>query len=57
MNNVNVTGRLTRDPELRSTGSGDSICKMRLAVDRIDLTPAARSTRRRAARAREVDGI
>ena len=35
MNNVNVTGRLTRDPELRSTGSGDSICKMRLAVDRM----------------------
>ncbi len=35
MNNVNLTGRLTRDPELRNTSSGDSVCKMRLAVDRM----------------------
>jgi len=35
MNSFNATGRLTRDPELRSTSSGDSVCKMRLAVDRM----------------------
>jgi single-strand DNA-binding protein len=34
MNTFNATGRLTRDPELRSTSSG-SVCKMRLAVDRM----------------------
>ena len=34
--NVNVvvlTGNLTRDPELRSTVSGTSVCKLRLAVN------------------------
>jgi single-strand DNA-binding protein len=36
VSNVNVvviTGNLTRDPELRSTGSGTSVCKLRVAVN------------------------
>jgi single-strand DNA-binding protein len=36
MQNVNVvviTGNLTRDPELRSTGGGTSVCEMRVAVN------------------------
>jgi len=32
-NQVEFTGRLTRDPELRSTPSGTSVCRMRIAVD------------------------
>jgi single-strand DNA-binding protein len=32
-NQVEFTGRLTRDPELRSTPSGTSLCRMRIAVD------------------------
>jgi single-strand DNA-binding protein len=32
-NRVAFTGRLTQDPELRSTTSGTSVCRMRLAVD------------------------
>jgi single-strand DNA-binding protein len=35
-NNVNVvviTGNMTRDPELRSTGGGTSVCEMRVAVN------------------------
>jgi single-strand DNA-binding protein len=35
MNNVSITGRLTRDPELRLIGEGKNICKLRLAVDRM----------------------
>ena len=35
MNCVALTGRLTRDPELRQLPSGDSVCSMRLAVDRM----------------------
>ncbi len=35
MNTISLTGRLTRDPELRSTGDGSSVCKLRLAVDRM----------------------
>jgi single-strand DNA-binding protein len=34
--NINVvvlTGNLTRDPELRSTPSGTSVCKLRIAVN------------------------
>jgi single-strand DNA-binding protein len=31
MNVVNLIGRLTRDPELRSTQGGTSVCEMRLA--------------------------
>lgn len=33
MNHLNLTGRLTRDPELRSLPSGDTVCTIRLAVD------------------------
>ena len=33
MNRITITGRLTRDPELRSLPSGDPVCKLRLAVD------------------------
>ncbi|HEX3735223.1 MAG TPA: single-stranded DNA-binding protein [Solirubrobacterales bacterium] len=32
MNNVSLTGRLTRDPELRDTRAG-AVCQLRLAVD------------------------
>jgi single-strand DNA-binding protein len=30
---VVITGNLTRDPELRSTGGGTSVCEMRVAVN------------------------
>lgn len=33
MNRITITGRLTRDPELRPLPSGDPVCKLRLAVD------------------------
>jgi len=33
VNVVVITGNLTRDPELRSTGGGTSVCKMRVAVN------------------------
>lgn len=33
INRVMVTGNLTKDPELRSTGSGMSVLKMRMAVN------------------------
>jgi single-strand DNA-binding protein len=33
VNRVVITGNLTKDPELRSTQSGLSICKMRVAVN------------------------
>ncbi len=33
MNNVCLVGRLTRDPELRTTASGLSNCRFSLAVD------------------------
>ncbi len=33
MNNVCLVGRLTRDPELRTTSSGLSNCRFSLAVD------------------------
>jgi single-strand DNA-binding protein len=32
VNVVVITGNLTRDPELRSTGSGMAVCDMRVAV-------------------------
>ncbi len=32
LNRVTLVGRLTRDPELRRTPSGDPICSIRLAV-------------------------
>ncbi len=33
INRVTVTGNLTRDPELRSTPSGTSVCSLRIAVN------------------------
>jgi single-strand DNA-binding protein len=33
INRVLVTGNLTRDPELRSTPNGTSVCKLRIAVN------------------------
>jgi single-strand DNA-binding protein len=33
MNTVSLIGRLTRDPELRTTHSGQAVCNMRVAVD------------------------
>jgi single-strand DNA-binding protein len=34
LNRAVLTGRLTKDPELRSTGSGTKVCSFTLAVDR-----------------------
>ncbi|MDQ3570040.1 MAG: single-stranded DNA-binding protein [Actinomycetota bacterium] len=34
MNSVNLIGRLTRDPELRTTNGGTPVCTLRLAVPR-----------------------
>jgi single-strand DNA-binding protein len=40
MNSVNLTGRLTADPELRSTADGKTVLNMRVAIngrnDRVD---------------------
>ena len=33
MNTINLTGRLTRDPESRATSGGQEVCAIRLAVD------------------------
>jgi single-strand DNA-binding protein len=33
INSVVITGNLTKDPELRSTSGGTSICKLRVAVN------------------------
>src|SRR5688500_12812517 len=33
LNRVIITGNLTRDPELRSFSSGNSVCKLRVAVN------------------------
>jgi single-strand DNA-binding protein len=33
MNSINITGRLTTDPESRSLPSGEKVCKLRLAVE------------------------
>ena len=46
INRVILVGNLTRDPELRHTPSGTSVCKLRLAVN------SARRTRPRASGAR-----
>mgnify|MGYP001132721429 CR=1 FL=1 len=34
MNTVTLTGRLTRDPELRYSANGNAVCKFGLAVKR-----------------------
>lgn len=34
MNNVNLIGRLTRDPEIRETVNGDEVVNFTLAIDR-----------------------
>ena len=34
MNKVLISGRLTRDPELRTTNSGTEVCSFCIAVDR-----------------------
>ena len=34
MNQINITGRLSADPELKKTQSGKSVCSFRLAVSR-----------------------
>lgn len=36
MNNINLIGRLTRDPKGRTTDSGKSVASMRLAIPRRD---------------------
>lgn len=33
INSIQLTGRLTRDPELRQIPGGDPVCKIRIAVD------------------------
>lgn len=33
MNTVNIIGRLTKDPEIRETKNGSSVCDFRLAID------------------------
>lgn len=33
LNNINVTGHLTRDPDLRNTPSGKDVCNFRVAVN------------------------
>lgn len=38
LNHITIMGRLTRDPELRRTGSGIAVASFTLAVDR-DYTP------------------
>lgn len=34
LNHIDIMGRLTRDPELRATGSGVIVCSFTVAVDR-----------------------
>ena len=34
LNNCIIMGRMTRDPELRRTGSGTAVCSFTIAVDR-----------------------
>ncbi len=38
LNHITIMGRLTRDPELRRTGSGVAVASFRVAVDR-DIAP------------------
>ena len=34
MNNVQIMGRLGRDPEIKTIGNGTTLCKLNVAVDR-----------------------
>lgn len=34
LNNVSLVGRLTANPELRSTTNGTNVCRFRIAIDR-----------------------
>lgn len=34
LNQITVMGRLTKDPELRTTGGGSTVCSFTLAIDR-----------------------
>ena len=45
LNHITIMGRLTRDPELRRTGSGIAVASFRVAVDR-DYTPKDGSERK-----------
>ena len=36
MNNINLIGRLTRDPELKHTNSQKAVCSFTVAVDRMN---------------------
>ncbi|MEW6581195.1 MAG: single-stranded DNA-binding protein [Actinomycetota bacterium] len=33
INRVTITGRLTRDPDMRQTAAGDPVCRLRVAVN------------------------
>lgn len=35
MNNASIVGRITKDLELRTTGSGKNVCEFTLAVNRV----------------------
>jgi single-strand DNA-binding protein len=35
MNTITLVARLTKDPEMRSTASGSTVCSMRVAVNRV----------------------
>ena len=47
LNRIILMGRLTRDPELRHTGSGTAVASFSLAVGRISATRPAASARHR----------
>jgi single-strand DNA-binding protein len=46
INRVVLTGNLTRDPELRSTGSGTSVCSLRIATNTRQKDPSGEWTDR-----------
>lgn len=44
MNKIFITGRLTRDPELKTTNSGTEVCNFTVAVDRRKKKDAEKET-------------